>query len=138
MGKLIFSVYFNTFWWNELENIVVQLLSCVQLFVAPWTAACQTSCLSPSPWVCWNSCPLVRYKMLHLNSSIAYILEIALQYWYWVSSCESDVIIQSFHLSIGNTIMYSEGLSSRSIRDKKPSCFLCLYPNLNVYSYVRK
>ena len=28
--------------WTE-ENIVVQLLSCVQLFVAPWTAAHQAS-----------------------------------------------------------------------------------------------
>ena len=77
-------------------------------------------------------------KLLHLNSSVAYILEITLQYWYWVSSCESDLIIQSFHLCIGNTIMYSEGISSRNIRDKKPFCFLCPFPNWNVYQYVGK
>ena len=29
--------------YNFLINIVVQLLSCVRLFVTPWTAACQAS-----------------------------------------------------------------------------------------------
>ena len=35
-----------------------QLLSCVRLFVTPWTAAHQASCPSPNPWACLNSCPL--------------------------------------------------------------------------------
>ena len=35
----------------------VQLLSCVQFFVTPWTVAHQASCASPSPRVCSNSCP---------------------------------------------------------------------------------
>ena len=36
-------------------NFVIQSLSCVQLFVTPWTAACQASYPSLSPWVCSNS-----------------------------------------------------------------------------------
>ena len=39
--------------------VVVQLLSPVQLFVTPWTAAHQASLLSPR--VCSNSCPLGRW-----------------------------------------------------------------------------
>ena len=35
----------------------VQSLSCVQLFVTPWTTACQASCPSPTPGACSNSCP---------------------------------------------------------------------------------
>ena len=38
--------------------VAVQLLSHVQLFVTPWTAAGQASCPSPSLGVCSNSCPL--------------------------------------------------------------------------------
>ena len=36
----------------------VQLLSRVQLFATPWTAACQVPCPSPTPGVYTNSCPL--------------------------------------------------------------------------------
>ena len=35
----------------------VQSLSCARLFATPCTAACQAS-LSPTPWICSNSCPL--------------------------------------------------------------------------------
>ena len=35
----------------------VQSLSCVQLFVIPWTAHARLSCLSPTPGVFSNSCP---------------------------------------------------------------------------------
>ena len=40
---------------------VVQLPTCVQLFVTPWTAACQVRHPSPSPGVCPSSCPLHRW-----------------------------------------------------------------------------
>ena len=36
---------------------LVQLLSCVQLFAAPWTAACRLPCPSPTPRAYPNSCP---------------------------------------------------------------------------------
>ena len=38
----------------SIALVVVQLLSCMQLFVTPWTAACP----SLSPRVCPSSCPL--------------------------------------------------------------------------------
>ena len=40
------------------NNFVVQLLSCVLLFVTPWTAAHQASLSSPSPGACSNPFPL--------------------------------------------------------------------------------
>ena len=38
--------------------VVVQPLSCVPLFLTPWTAECQFACPSPSSRVHPNSCPL--------------------------------------------------------------------------------
>ena len=41
--------------WERI--VVVQSLSCVQLFATPWTAACQASLsFRERPWVCSNSC----------------------------------------------------------------------------------
>ena len=39
------------------SELVIQSLSCVWLFVTPWTATCRLPCPSPSPGVCSNSCP---------------------------------------------------------------------------------
>ena len=39
----------------------VQLFSCARLFATPWTAAHQAPCPSPTPRVCWNSCPLSKW-----------------------------------------------------------------------------
>ena len=36
--------------WTSLVVVVVRLLSCVQLFVTPWTAACQSSQSSSISW----------------------------------------------------------------------------------------
>ena len=47
---------FNRSWIFHVA--VVQSLSCFQLFVISWTAACQSS---PSPKVFSNSCPLSRW-----------------------------------------------------------------------------
>ena len=49
--------------------VVVQSLSHVQLFVTPWTAACQAS-LSFAPGVCSNLCPLSRWCYLTISSSV--------------------------------------------------------------------
>ena len=49
--------------------LFVQLPSHVQLFVTPWTAACQASCLSPSPEVCPSSCPLQWWCHPAISSS---------------------------------------------------------------------
>ena len=49
---------------------VVQLLSCVGLFVIPWTAACQVSLSFTICEVCSNSCPLTRSCHPTISSSI--------------------------------------------------------------------
>ena len=41
-GKILFA--------KQKETVIVQLLSCVQLFVTPWTAACQTSLSFTITW----------------------------------------------------------------------------------------
>ena len=51
--------------------IVVQLLSCVQLFATPWTAAHQALCPSLSPGVCSYSCLLSLWHYLTISSSAA-------------------------------------------------------------------
>ena len=48
----------------------VQSLSSIQLFVTPWTAACQAS-LSPTPRVYSNSCPSPRWCHPTISSSVS-------------------------------------------------------------------
>ena len=48
----------------------VQLLSRVQLFATPWTAACQASCPSPTPGVYSNSCPSSQWCHPTISSSV--------------------------------------------------------------------
>ena len=48
---------------------VVQFLSCVWLFLTPWTAACQLLYHPLSPRVCSNSCPLSQWCYLTISSS---------------------------------------------------------------------
>ena len=43
--------------WTKAASNSVQSLIHVRLFATLWTAACQTSCLSPTPKACSNSCP---------------------------------------------------------------------------------
>ena len=53
-------------WAINLLIVVFQLLSCVWLFATRWTAACKTSCPSPSPGAGSNSCPLSVMPSNHL------------------------------------------------------------------------
>ena len=53
-----------------VNPIVVQLLSCVQLFATPWTEALQASLPSPSPRACSNSCPLSQWCHPAISSSV--------------------------------------------------------------------
>ena len=55
---------------EKFRFVVVQLLSRVQLFATPWTAACPTSCPSLSPRVCLNSCPLNQWCHPTIWSSV--------------------------------------------------------------------
>ena len=57
---------------EQVINIVVQSLSCVQLFATPWTAAHQASLsFTISPRVCSNSCPLSQWCHPTISSSIS-------------------------------------------------------------------
>ena len=51
--------------------ISVQLLSCVQLFVTLWIAACRLPCPSPTPRACSNSCPSSRWCHPTISSSVS-------------------------------------------------------------------
>ena len=48
----------------------VQSLSCVRLFATPWITAHQASCLSPTPRVYSNSCPLSQWCHPTISSSV--------------------------------------------------------------------
>ena len=50
--------------------LFVQSLSRVPLFVTPWTARTRLFCPSPSPGVCSNSCPLIRWCCPTISSSV--------------------------------------------------------------------
>ena len=55
--------------WERI--VVVQSLSCVQLFATPWTAARQASLsFRERPWVCSNSWPLTQWCHLTISSSV--------------------------------------------------------------------
>ena len=51
----LFFAFIKTVHLPEFNS--VQSLGHVWLFATPWTAACQTSCPSPTPRTCSNSCP---------------------------------------------------------------------------------
>ena len=55
---------------SSVQFSSVQSLSRVQLFVTPWTAACQASLSSPTPGVYPNSCPLSRWCHPTISSSV--------------------------------------------------------------------
>ena len=50
--------------------IVVQPLSCVRLFVTPWTAAHQASLSITNSWPCSNSCPSSWWCYPTISSSV--------------------------------------------------------------------
>ena len=62
--SLSFSVYTIRYFFSS-----VQLLSHVQLFVTPWTAA-HPPCPSPTPRVYPNSCPLIQWCHPTISSSV--------------------------------------------------------------------
>ena len=55
---------------NHVQFSSVQVLSRVQLFVTPWTAARQFACPSPTPRAYSNSCPLCRWCHPTISSSV--------------------------------------------------------------------
>ena len=53
-----------------LQDVVFQSLSLVQLFVTPWTAACQASLSIANSWSFSNSCPSSRWYHPTILSSV--------------------------------------------------------------------
>ena len=56
--------------YKSVQFSSVQLLSCVRLFVTPWTAARQTSLSITDSRVHSNSCPLSRWSHPTISSSV--------------------------------------------------------------------
>ena len=57
---------------SEASSVkAVQSLSCVQLFVIPWTAHARLLCPPLSPGICLHSCPLSQWCSLTTSFSIA-------------------------------------------------------------------
>ena len=52
--------YWENHGFDSVQLSSVQWLSCVRLFVTPWTAACRPPCPSPPPGVYSNTRPLSR------------------------------------------------------------------------------
>ena len=76
----------------------------VQLFVTPWTAACQASCPSPSPGVCSNACPSKQLILAVLLSSCLQSFtesESFLMSWLFTSGGQS-IRASSFRISPSN------------------------------------
>ena len=67
-GKYLLAV--KTVTPNVYFLFVVQLLSCVRLFLTPWAAACQAPCPLLSPRACSNSCPLSQWCHPTILSSV--------------------------------------------------------------------
>ena len=60
----------ETPWTEEPQFSSVQLLSPVQLFATPWTAAHQPSLSTTNSWACANSCPSSRCCHPTISSSV--------------------------------------------------------------------
>ena len=87
-----------------IRILVVQPLSCVWLFVTPWTAACHAS---PSLGVCSASCPLTWWCHPTISSfvipfSSALSLSQHQGLFQWVSSCIRWPKYWSFSISPAN------------------------------------
>ena len=84
-------------------SVVVQSLSCIQLFVTPWTAACQASLSSPTPGACSTSCPSSQWCHPIISSSVvpfspAFILAQHQDLFEWVSSLHQVAKMLEFQL----------------------------------------
>ena len=68
MDCIKFKYLQDTLW--LIVTLLLLFSHSVQLFTAPWTAACQASCPSPTPRVCSNSCPLSQWCHPTISSSV--------------------------------------------------------------------
>ena len=84
--------------------VVVESLTCVWLFATPWTAAVRHACLSPSPRVCSNSCPLSQECHRSISSSVVPFSS-CLQSWPASESFPMRQLFASGDQSIGVSVL---------------------------------
>ena len=92
---------------------VVQLLSRVQLFVTPWTAAPQAPCPSPTPWAFSNSCPFIWWCHPVISSSV---VPSCLQFF----PSSGSFTVSQFFVSGGQSIEASASVLPMNIQDWFP------------------
>ena len=93
----------------------VQLLSHVWLFLTPWTAACQASCLSPTPGACWNSYPPSQWCHPIISSSLIPFYS-SLQFF----PTSGSFPVNQFFASSGQSIGASASILPINIQDWFP------------------
>ena len=115
--------------------VVVQLLSLVQLFAAPWTTTHQSSSPSLSPRVCSNSGPLSQVCHLTISSSVTPFSSCLQSFpgsgflMSWLLASDG----QSIEVSVFRTDFFQDGLvgSPCSPRDSQESSPTPLFKIIN-------
>ena len=120
-------LFYSTMVYHRILNIaavIVQLLSLVQCFVTPWTAAGQASLSFTIPGACSSSCPLSRWCHPTISSFVipashplsspspcAFNLSQNQGLFQWVGSSHKLAKVLEFSFSISPSNEYS-GLNS--------------------------
>ena len=93
----------------------VQLLSCVQLFATPWTAACQASLSFTNSWNYSNSCPLSQWCHPTISSSVIPFSSRLLSF-----PASGSIPMSQFFTSGGQSIGASASVLPMNIQDWFP------------------
>ena len=88
---------------HNTVNVIVQSLSCVQIFETQRTASRRLPCPSPTPRACSNSCPLSQWCHLNILSSVtpsppAFNLSQHQGLFSWAGSSHQVAKVLEFHL----------------------------------------
>ena len=100
---------------NELIFVSVQLLSHVQLFATPWTAAHQSSLSITNTGACSNSCPLSQWCHPMILSSV-----VPFSSWLQSVSASGSFLISQLFTSGGQNIGTSASVLVMNIQDWFP------------------
>ena len=103
MDCIKFKYLQDTLW--LIVTLLLLFSHSVQLFTAPWTAACQASCPSPTPKAYSNSCPLSWWCHPIVSSSV--IPFSCLQSF----SASGSLLVNQFFTSSGQSIGVSASIS---------------------------
>ena len=100
---------------NELIFVSVQLLSHIQLFATPWTAARQSSLSITNTGACSNSCPLSQWCHPMILSSV-----VPFSSWLQSFSASGSFLISQLFTSGGQNIGNSASVLVMNIQDWFP------------------